>query len=253
MEVHHHTHHPKKIKEYIQEFLMLFFAVFLGFMAEYYLEYRAERHKEHDYLVSMLADLKADSYEMKAKEMAMDEAMNSGNKLTEIIYKPKWKQADVDTIYFNSITMVTRFITLNFASGTIEQLRNAGGFRLIQNEAIVKKISDYEYGKMAIRVQQDAMMDRWSRVHQIQNQILHLNVFAALDKLGKVVYKKEELLKIISQTGSPFLTADKNRFYEYSNFVNVSKGYIAFYQILSKMQRQKGEELVKIIEEELKQ
>lgn len=251
MEVHHHTHHPKKMKEYIQEFLMLFFAVFLGFMAEYYLEYRAERHKEHDYLVSMLADLKADLNEMNAKEMAMNEAMKCGNKLTEIMYKPNWDEADVDSIYYNSITMVTRFITLNFSSGTIDQLRNAGGFRLIQNDEIVKKISDYEYGKTAIRVQQEAMMERWARVHQMQNQILHLNVFAALDKLGKVQYQKEQLEKIISQTGSPFLTSDKNRFYEYSNYVNVSKGYIAFYEILSKIQRQKGEELIKLIENEI--
>ena len=35
MEVHHHSHHPKKWKEYITEFLMLFLAVTLGFLAEY--------------------------------------------------------------------------------------------------------------------------------------------------------------------------------------------------------------------------
>ena len=34
MEVHHHSHHPKKWKEYITEFLMLFLAVTLGFFAE---------------------------------------------------------------------------------------------------------------------------------------------------------------------------------------------------------------------------
>lgn len=70
-EVHHHSHHPKSWKEYVQEFLMLFFAVFLGFMAEYYLEYRAERHKEHDYLVSINKDLKADLSEMDTKELRM--------------------------------------------------------------------------------------------------------------------------------------------------------------------------------------
>ena len=34
MEVHHHSHHPKKWKEYITEFIMLFAAVSLGFFAE---------------------------------------------------------------------------------------------------------------------------------------------------------------------------------------------------------------------------
>lgn len=72
MEVHHHTHHPRKFKEYLQEFLMLFFAVSLGFMSEYYLEYRAERHKEHDYINSMALDLKSDSVEMAFRIQGME-------------------------------------------------------------------------------------------------------------------------------------------------------------------------------------
>jgi len=34
MEVHHHTHHPKKWKEYVSEFFMFFLAVSMGFIAE---------------------------------------------------------------------------------------------------------------------------------------------------------------------------------------------------------------------------
>lgn len=37
---------------------MLFLAVFAGFLAESYLDYRTERHKERDYLVSLVSDLK---------------------------------------------------------------------------------------------------------------------------------------------------------------------------------------------------
>ncbi|MHA8090446.1 hypothetical protein U8593_09105 [Aquirufa antheringensis] len=88
MEVHHHSHHPKSWKEYIQEFLMLFFAVFLGFMAEYYLEYRAERHKEHDYLVSMKEDLKADLVEIDRGIMGMEKIKSVGQRLEKLLYKP---------------------------------------------------------------------------------------------------------------------------------------------------------------------
>jgi hypothetical protein len=144
MEVHHHTHHPKSWKEYVQEFLMLFFAVFLGFMAEYYLEYRAERHKEHDYLVSMREDLNADLEEMKLKDSNMEEIVNSGNKIMQLVYRPVLVDADIDSIYLNSIILITRFYNIDFSTGTIDQLRNAGGFRLIQNDKIVRKISEYE-------------------------------------------------------------------------------------------------------------
>ena len=50
MEVHHHTHHPKKWKEYITEFLMLFLAVSLGFLAENIREGQIEDHRAKEFL-----------------------------------------------------------------------------------------------------------------------------------------------------------------------------------------------------------
>ena len=251
MEVHHHSHHPKKWKEYISEFLMLFFAVFLGFMSEYYLEYRAERHKEHDYLVSMVEDLKADTTEIATKNIAMNELMSSGNKLTELAYKKTWTEEDIDTIYLKSINLVTRLVTLNFTSGTIDQLKNAGGFRLIRNEEIVKRITDYEKQKITIKVQQEGMADKWINVHKIQNGLLHLNVFVVSDKFGNVNFNRQMLDDIATTTGSKFLKKDRMSFYEYANYINVMKGYAAFYQVMSLMEKQKATELISIIEKEL--
>ena len=61
MEVHHHTHHPKKWKEYITEFIMLFAAVTLGFFAENQREHLVERHRENQYIQSLYEDLKKDT------------------------------------------------------------------------------------------------------------------------------------------------------------------------------------------------
>lgn len=251
MEVHHHSHHPKKWNEYVSEFLMLFFAVFLGFMSEYYLEYKAERHKEHDYLVSMVEDLKADTAEITAKNIAMNELMSSGNKLTQLAYKKTWTEEDIDTIYLKSINLVTRLVTLNFTSGTIDQLKNAGGFRLIRNEEIVKRITDYEKQKITIKVQQEGMADKWINVHKIQNGLLHLNVFVVSDKFGNVDFNRSMLNDIATTTGSKFLKKDRTNFYEYANYINVMKGYVAFYQVMSLMEKQKASELIAIIEKEL--
>jgi hypothetical protein len=60
MEVHHHSHHPKKWKEYITEFLMLFLAVSLGFMAENIREHQIEKHREISYLKNVHEDLQLD-------------------------------------------------------------------------------------------------------------------------------------------------------------------------------------------------
>ncbi len=70
MEVHHHSHHPKKWKEYISEFLMLFLAVSLGFLAE---NVREEQIIEHQ-TESVLAQLRV--------ELMQDTAQFSNNKKT---------------------------------------------------------------------------------------------------------------------------------------------------------------------------
>jgi hypothetical protein len=53
MEVHQHTHSPrKKWTHYFWEFLMLFFAVFCGFMAENKREQVIEKHRAKEYAQS---------------------------------------------------------------------------------------------------------------------------------------------------------------------------------------------------------
>ncbi len=251
MEVHHPHGHggPKKLKEHLAEFFMLFFAVFLGFMSEAYLEYRTDRHKEHDYLTSLVADLKADTAEMKQKQNAMFEMMGAGNVIVKLVYKQKLNEKDIDTIYMNSIVAVTRTVPVNFALGTIDQLKSAGGYRLIRDHHLVDLITDYEKGQAAMKTQENAMMERWASLHHIQNKILHLNTFSATGKFGEVIYDKKILNQIAAQTGNKFLTNDKNVFFEYANYVNVAKGYVAFYQIMAKIQNEKAIKLIQAIQE----
>ncbi len=62
MEVHAHTHTPrKKWTHYLWEFLMLFLAVFCGFLAENWREHIIEKEKGKQYIFSFYEDLKRDT------------------------------------------------------------------------------------------------------------------------------------------------------------------------------------------------
>ena len=62
MEVHHHSHTPrKKWTHYLWEFLMLFLAVFCGFLTENLREHRVERQRGRQYIQSFYQDLKTDT------------------------------------------------------------------------------------------------------------------------------------------------------------------------------------------------
>jgi hypothetical protein len=94
-------------------------------------------------------------------------------------------------------------------------------------------------------------MERWASVHRVQNSLLHLNVFKPNGQLGGIDYDREMLNQIKALTGSDFLVSNRNSFYEYSNYINVSKGYVTFYKMMALTEKQKATELITIIEKEL--
>ena len=68
MEVHHHPdihHKRKKFHKYFLEFLMIFLAVTLGFFAESLRENISDGQKEHEYMQSLLNNLRTDSLKME--------------------------------------------------------------------------------------------------------------------------------------------------------------------------------------------
>ncbi|MBD0333300.1 MAG: hypothetical protein ICV66_11650 [Chitinophagaceae bacterium] len=147
MEVHKHPHHvthKKKWTEYLLEFFMLFLAVFLGFLAEYQLEHKIEKDKEREFISSLYNDIRADTSNLvriissrARKEVMLDSIsymMNSSSpqKFTKQIYP---------YAVLASRTRPYRFIATD---GTMQQLKNAGGLRLIKNRAIVDSITRYD-------------------------------------------------------------------------------------------------------------
>jgi len=145
MEVHHHSHeHGKKSwKNYLWEFLMLFLAVFCGFLAEYQLEHVIEHRRENQYMRSLVEDLKNDianlnaGFPLKAQRlMAIDSVLKffGSNPDAKIIS---------GTVYKHMRRSIwDRHYRRN--STTIDQLKNAGGLRLIRKNNVRDSIAAYD-------------------------------------------------------------------------------------------------------------
>jgi hypothetical protein len=144
MEVHHHSHTArKKWTHYFWEFLMLFLAVFCGFLAENQREHMIEHQREKQYIKSMIQDLETDTSNLvllsgrfKKKELLLDSVIRSFN----------------DGVHTYSATWAKQFLR-SYRGGfsdfyptdrTIQQLKNAGGLRLIKNEAAANGIVRYD-------------------------------------------------------------------------------------------------------------
>ena len=145
MEVHKHPHnvtHKKKWFEYLLEFFMIFFAVFLGFIAENVREGIQEKHREKQFMASLVKDLvldtselsKADSFRLQ-KIRALDSTIN----ILAVQNTPL-----VSLMIYNLTKKFYGSINFFQNSGTLDQLKNSGGLRLINNRKIVDFIEAYD-------------------------------------------------------------------------------------------------------------
>src|SRR4030095_16855025 len=139
MEVHAHTHTPrKKWTHYLFEFLMLFLAVFAGFLAENQREHFIEHKREQQFIRSIVEDLNTDIDMLDSiirTRKNMDKLMDS---LLYIMNYTDPRQNGNEIYYFTRwMPRTFRFYTND---RTMTQLKNAGNWRLISNK---KFQSDY--------------------------------------------------------------------------------------------------------------
>jgi len=177
MEVHHHSHTPrKKWTHYIWEFLMLFLAVFCGFMAENQREHYIEHLREKQYMRSMLEDLHTDTVTMKtvynralAQSALLDSLIELGN------YGPL---NEVNTNKFYLLHgQTTRFLNIRFEDRTSSQLKNAGGMRLIRNKEVSDSIRQYWAGIESLQRVRDRLEMAGENISDLSSRIFFNKFF----------------------------------------------------------------------------
>jgi hypothetical protein len=237
MEVHHHPqleHKPKPWKEYLLEYLMIFLAVMTGFFAESYREHVSDRTKETEFMRSMVQDLKADTTSLNfaikdftAVFLNVDTMLNclqsdkpDGNIINRVVSRRFW-------IYSG----------YSYNNRTIEQLRNAGNFRLIQNAKVTDSIIIYDNYQNSIMI--------------AQYNDLKGSMYAYKDVEAKAIHYKELKRGTPGGISKPaFITPDKEQVSLYYNrlFIHRTLGYLFIRNM--KSARAKAAKLMSFIKKE---
>ena len=143
MEVHAHTHTArKKWTHYFWEFLMLFLAVFCGFLAEYQLEHKIEKDREKQYMISLVEDLQSDTAQLSRLINLFTLISEMEDSLKSALKKP-----DIMTnasLAYPYLGYPLDGYAFHRSERTIQQLKNAGGLRLVQSVTVSNKINEYD-------------------------------------------------------------------------------------------------------------
>ena len=202
MEVHAHTHtERKKWTHYLWEFLMLFLAVFCGFLAENWREHIVEGERGKQYIRSFYDDLHINQtifsriIDFNNQKMIV---LNNMSSCYDTLLK-NWKNTScLVPLVKNS----SSFITVSFTEGTMEQLKNAGGYRLLKKEdrdSIIlydKDVRNYKNGESTVFQQsQDIVRNNFSELLDYQtNKLLSADSVNSLTKTPLLFSANKELL-----------------------------------------------------------
>ena len=145
MEIHHHAHHEgkKNWKSYFWEFLMLFLAVFSGFLAEYQLEHVIEHQREKQYMQSIIYDLENDTANLNFGFPKKDERIEAIDTVL-LFFEMNPGVTKIPGLVYRQTQRTTWDRPYTRNSTTIDQLRNAGGMRLIRKRIVADSIAAYD-------------------------------------------------------------------------------------------------------------
>src|SRR4030095_14801641 len=143
MEVHAHSHsHGKKnLGTYFWEFLMLFLAVFAGFLAENQREHIIERKRAHQFMQSMLLDVRTNIKNLDSLIVQDELYIKNYDTLTNWLLQDS---AKIDRAAFArkmGAVWVRNFLV---RKETYEQMKSSGSLRYVGNIEFLKKMMDYE-------------------------------------------------------------------------------------------------------------
>ena len=228
MEVHAHTHTPrKKWTHYFWEFIMLFLAVFCGFLAEYQLEHYIEKQRARDFARSLHRDLITDTVVFKRSIERLNLCINKIDTLISLFNDKEEAQNKVPSIYnlsaYAFITPISRP-----TESTLLQLLNSGALRYLKNNVLVDSIKIYNNSVQLFKDFAAATSSFTNEFRKNQLQVIEINpVLGFFENTGLI---SENIAKNINDTAffsnRQLLTSEPFRLKEYANWCALKKFYL---------------------------
>jgi hypothetical protein len=182
MEVHHHSHSEgKKWTHYFWEFFMLFLAVTLGFFVENQREHFVEHQREKQYMRSMIKDLEQDVSNIQKSINDETRTIQIADSLIQMLHGNNYKNK-TSLIYYNARDFATLPNAFYMTDGTLMQLKNSGGLRLIRKQEVVDSLQGYYNQYLWEKTGQELEFTQLDQYRSSMMEIFDVQVFNSMVK-----------------------------------------------------------------------
>ncbi|HYM95092.1 MAG TPA: hypothetical protein VET23_13185 [Chitinophagaceae bacterium] len=201
MEVHAHPHtERKKFTHYLWEFFMLFLAVTAGFFVENQREHYSETKRGKQYIKSFVEDLKIDTARFSGTINYYKKKESELNHLYTCYDSILHNQNATGSLK-NIIDATNGFVDLIYTDRTLEQLKNAGGLRLLEEEDADSIIKYDAFLRFVLRTESTSMQVKATEVRNTRNAVFVFSEImdttfgtAVMPEKLEMVTKDKELL-----------------------------------------------------------
>lgn len=223
---------------------MLFLAVFCGFLAEYQLEHKIEKDREKQFMKSLIEDLKADTLSINRLERFRKDRHRMYDSLTAAIVDKKYSEIGSSVYYWGR--NISKYIFFYSADGTMQQLKNSGGLRLITKKEITDKIMNYDVLYRNVLHLQDLEEQQINEYRLQAGEVFDAAIFMTMaDLQDTVVFHRPE--------GNPQLKDDSpDLLNQIVNKLNYWAAGSTFLMSMLNQQKQRAIELIDMIRKEYK-
>jgi hypothetical protein len=240
MEVHAHSHtERKRWTHYLWEFLMLFLAVFCGFLAENLREHQVEKEKARQYIHSLAEDLAKDTAQCSFSDSELTAQLRGMKEMREC-FKSLLQDPSSTLCLRTIIANSSGFTDFIYTDRTIQQLKNAGGLRMIQDKDVADSIIAYdavvremlihqgvletlqqnsldEHNSMIDYLHQDSIGKKGATLEGLQllnkDPIALNRYFNVIDQFRKGIGGQRRLMRVIKQRAAHLLEFLKEKGY----------------------------------------
>lgn len=186
---------------------MLFLAVFCGFLAEYQLEHKIEKNRERQYMQSMVKDLNTDLANMALTFAEKENMIKLGDSITQAFILGDYSQQTAKLYYYarNFSTLKNPFL---MTDGTLQQLKNSGGLRLVRKPNVVDSLQSYDNLYHQFTITQENEVDYLMQYRDMMGKFFDVRVFDGMVKTYPDINMPEgnpELLDTDKQQINEFL------------------------------------------------
>jgi len=197
---------------------MLFLAVFCGFLAEYQLEHTIEHQREKKYAVSMIDDLVKDTIDYTNDITWWKIQVTRADTIMHELDKPNENRNAI--ALYRCISLMRRYNGFEYHDRTIDQLKNAGFFRLFRKKDVADSLMEYDaLVRRTLQKIEEGSDEIYYNLNFFQNRMIDARYFSTIIEAFDL-----DSLFIAHPEAFQIKEKEKGDLFEYANHLQYYKG-----------------------------